>query len=270
MRNKGHLDLVLLGDKLKGRWHLIRTRKPGAKPGGKAKSEWLLFKAKDEFASETYDVVAERPESVVSGKRQTRGPTPAAVKRAAVGDPVALLVKVWPPALPIVVPTAAVVSSDTHLIEGLTRGPRAVAALSHKRPALQSDIGRDLAALFPDIAAALAGVTATEAVLDGEIADERPPRFIAHDLLWLDGRDVRARPIEERRELLVGVVPADDPRLACTPVFMGSGADARAAARAAGYARVLAKKLGSAYVAGESPDWLVFDDTADPKLKIAG
>ena len=65
------------GEKLRGRWHLVRTKPtPGGKP------QWMLFKAKDEHASATYDVVAERPESVVSGRRVTRGPTLAAFAAA--------------------------------------------------------------------------------------------------------------------------------------------------------------------------------------------
>jgi bifunctional non-homologous end joining protein LigD len=71
MRKKGRIDFVLRGKKLKGRWHLVRTRgEPGQKP------QWLLFKSgKDEYARPDYDVVAERPESVVSGVRVTHGPT---------------------------------------------------------------------------------------------------------------------------------------------------------------------------------------------------
>ena len=50
-------------------------RKPGDDGAGNAgKAQWLLFKAKDARANAAYDVVAERPESVVSGKAATRGP----------------------------------------------------------------------------------------------------------------------------------------------------------------------------------------------------
>src|SRR3954453_20782719 len=40
MRKKGHLHLELRGEKLRGRWHLVRTGRPGAK------NQWLFFKAK--------------------------------------------------------------------------------------------------------------------------------------------------------------------------------------------------------------------------------
>jgi bifunctional non-homologous end joining protein LigD len=59
---RGRLTFVLHGEKLHGRWHLVRTR-----PTGKQES-WLLFKGRDEAASDTADVVAEQPASVLSGR----------------------------------------------------------------------------------------------------------------------------------------------------------------------------------------------------------
>jgi DNA ligase D-like protein (predicted 3'-phosphoesterase) len=57
---RGHAVFVLHGEKLAGGFALQRTR-PGAKP------QWLLIKRRDEEARPGSDVVAERPESVVSG-----------------------------------------------------------------------------------------------------------------------------------------------------------------------------------------------------------
>ena len=79
MRGKGHLDILLLGEKLKGRWHLVRTRGAGAagkSRAGSGRPQWLLMKAKDEYASADYDVGVERPESVLSGRRLGRDPAP--------------------------------------------------------------------------------------------------------------------------------------------------------------------------------------------------
>ncbi len=59
---KGRLTFALAGEKLRGTWHLIRT-----KPQGKQDS-WLLFKGKDDAASTTIDVVVDKPQSVVSGR----------------------------------------------------------------------------------------------------------------------------------------------------------------------------------------------------------
>jgi DNA ligase D-like protein (predicted 3'-phosphoesterase) len=58
---RGHAVFVLHGEKLEGGFALQRTR-PGAKP------QWLLIKRKDDAARPGSDVVAESPQSVVSGK----------------------------------------------------------------------------------------------------------------------------------------------------------------------------------------------------------
>jgi bifunctional non-homologous end joining protein LigD len=58
----GRLTFTLHGEKLHGRWHLIRT-----KPTGKAEN-WLLFKGRDDAASDEVDVVADQPRSVLSGR----------------------------------------------------------------------------------------------------------------------------------------------------------------------------------------------------------
>jgi DNA ligase D-like protein (predicted 3'-phosphoesterase) len=60
--DRGHAVFVLHGDKLRGGFALQRTR-PGAKP------QWLLIKRKDDDARPGSDIVAERPESVVTGRR---------------------------------------------------------------------------------------------------------------------------------------------------------------------------------------------------------
>lgn len=68
-RRRGRMHLVLVGEKLRGGFHLVRTR---GTEGGRPR--WLLFKAGDETAASGYDVLVARPESVVSGRVETRGP----------------------------------------------------------------------------------------------------------------------------------------------------------------------------------------------------
>jgi DNA ligase D-like protein (predicted 3'-phosphoesterase) len=58
---RGHAVFVLHGEKLSGGFALQRTR-------GGAKPQWLLIKRRDDAARPGSDVVAERPESVVSGR----------------------------------------------------------------------------------------------------------------------------------------------------------------------------------------------------------
>jgi len=63
---KGHLDFSLNGEKLKGRFHLVRMRK---RPGEK-QEPWLLIKSDDEYAvhKDDADILEERPNSVTTGR----------------------------------------------------------------------------------------------------------------------------------------------------------------------------------------------------------
>lgn len=63
---KGRLDFELHGQKLKGRWHLVRM---AGKPREK-RENWLLIKGDDEAARSAADpdILDERPESVATGR----------------------------------------------------------------------------------------------------------------------------------------------------------------------------------------------------------
>ncbi|HTM22489.1 MAG TPA: DNA polymerase ligase N-terminal domain-containing protein, partial [Kofleriaceae bacterium] len=60
---RGRLTFTLHGDKLRGRWHLVRTR-----PDARAKENWLLFKGRDAQADDARDITRDAPQSAVSGR----------------------------------------------------------------------------------------------------------------------------------------------------------------------------------------------------------
>ncbi len=78
---KGHMEFELKGEKLEGRWHLVRM---GHKEG-ETRENWLLIKGEDEFARAEgdKDILDELPLSVKSGKGldEIWGRAPAAKKR---------------------------------------------------------------------------------------------------------------------------------------------------------------------------------------------
>lgn len=118
---------------------------------------------------------------------------------------------------------------------------------------LQSRRGGDYTTAFPDIAAAAVVQVPMGTVLDGELlvwgdgrldfsalqqravavrraghlARRHPATFMAFDVLAVDGRDCRARPLRQRRRYLEGLLPALAPPLQVTPAT----ADLRIAAR---------------------------------------
>jgi bifunctional non-homologous end joining protein LigD len=73
---KGHLEFELHGQKLEGRWHLVRMR---GKPTEK-RENWLLIKGEDEFARspDDPDILERQPESVKTGRTigELEGETP--------------------------------------------------------------------------------------------------------------------------------------------------------------------------------------------------
>jgi bifunctional non-homologous end joining protein LigD len=82
-----------------------------------------------------------------------------------------------------------------------------------------------------------------------------PVTLVAFDLLWLDGRELIERPLEERRALLEGVVEQDE-RLQVVTHVEGEGTAFVDAARTLGLEGVMAKKIGSRYHPGRRvPEW---------------
>ena len=75
---KGELKFLLHGEKLKGKWALVKLK------GGDDPKAWLLVKDKDEFArsSQELDIVAERSESVATGRARYAQTNTRDAKRA--------------------------------------------------------------------------------------------------------------------------------------------------------------------------------------------
>ncbi|MCY1036369.1 DNA ligase D [Corallococcus sp. BB11-1] len=289
----GHLEVVLNGQKLQGRWHLIRTRPRGGK------AQWLFFKAKDAEARPDYDVTVERPESVKSGQVKTRGPrkpgvlrkkprtgrAPAKARRPPV-KPQELLDRVWPPMLArLAVPDEA--HDDTHAYEVKYDGFRAVFALTHDKGVFQSRRGNDLSSRFGRLAASLRALPVSDVVVDGEIIalDDKgrsnfqrlqhteegaEQRFVVFDLLWLNGEDLRELPYEERRARLEKLMAPVDLPLQCSERLRLPLSRALVEARRRGWEGIIAKRKDSPYTGARSGDWLKLKVVAGQEVVILG
>ena len=282
-RKKGHLHIELHGEKLKGRWHLVRTRGIPGSPSQFKKASWLVFKAKDEAADPGYDVVTARPESVVSGRVLTRGPESGKVMRAVHPDPEKLLERVFPPMLATLVDAPPPDEADW-VCELKYDGFRALCATSGGKVAMWSRNHLDLSTRFPEIARGLSRLVVGEAVLDGEavVLDEAGvSRFqrlqqsgesllFAFDLLWLDGQDLRARPLEERRDLLTSLLSNAPPPLKLAERVPGLPSEALAYAKQHALEGVIAKRRGSVYEPKRSKSWLKLKAQNVQELAIVG
>ena len=302
MRRKGHLHVRFSGEKLKGDWHFVRTSRTQD-----AKNQWLMFKAKDTFANPKYDVVVARPESVISGRRATRGPTPRSRSKRSHASAQKLLDEIGEP-------------EKATLVEGLDDakgwrfeikydGYRILAAKVGSDVRLSSRKGNDWTANFRAIAEAVRALPVDEVVLDGEVcaidaqgnssfqelqnwmsgaAHGTSLSYAVFDLLFVDGRDVRALPLEERRELLEPLIVGGkqwtrakgrgDKGGARGPIQLSTQveADGRSAdellkvACAQGLEGLIAKRMGSTYVSGRTKDWLKLKCSKRQELAVVG
>ncbi len=301
MRSKGHLHVRFYGEKLAGEWHFVRLKHD--RSGNDAKKTWLFFKANDPRADKTRDVVTEAPASILSGKIATRGP----MRRSRDGEPEksrtarALLDEIGEPMQAMSGPLA---DAASYVFEIKYDGYRILAARSGAPSApgsvrLESRRGHDWSERFQPVADAIAALSIRDAVLDGEVCavtpDGKPSfqrlqqwvggerrdvalAFAAFDLLWLDGRDLRKRPLEERRELLRALIMGHAGVLSfstsiAAPVDARGRPDVKALielARGAGLEGFIAKKKGSTYASGKVPWWIKLKAVRRQELAVAG
>jgi bifunctional non-homologous end joining protein LigD len=190
---RGQLDFELQGEKLKGRWHLIRIH---GKPGEK-RINWLLIKSKDEAARgpRQRDILEEKPLSVVSGrsipeitegknprrrknvvkaattaplrKRQLRASQPVASQRIGTKASLPLFVQ---PSLATLRKQAPDGAGWIHEIK--FDGYRIQARIDHERVTLRTRKSLDWTAKFLVVANALSRLAARTAMIDGEVVAE--------------------------------------------------------------------------------------------------
>jgi len=190
---KGHLEFELSGEKLRGRWHLIRMQ---AKPG-ESRENWLLIKADDAEARgpEAQDILDELPLSVKSGldlpeiagadpikarkgKARAAKPRPPAEEEEAVPNASALsgAKKRQPPEF--IPPMLAKLATKAPTGEGWLHeikfdGYRIQAHLEAGSVWLMTRSGQDWTQRCgPGIANSLAALPVANAILDGELVVE--------------------------------------------------------------------------------------------------
>ncbi|MBV9968391.1 MAG: ATP-dependent DNA ligase, partial [Xanthobacteraceae bacterium] len=185
---KGHLEFVLDGARLHGRWHLVRMR---PRRGEKSES-WLLIKAEDEFARRQGDpeITDEETTSRISGLtneelaaagalRDDHAARESAGKRRKLMLPdVGKIAGARKGLLPAFIEPSLAAPCDTP-----PTGPEWVHEIKHDGYRIQARIdgntvqlltrkGLDWTARFPGIAEAVAGLGLGSALIDGEIVVE--------------------------------------------------------------------------------------------------
>lgn len=288
---KGSLKFELFGHKLRGRWALVRMK--GKDP---AKPVWLLLKERDVFArpENEFNLVDAAMDSVAALDMPLH-PSNAAVKSPPKEEvPLTSAASViWPPeAVAAELPAhlspqlasqaeSPPTEDSDWLYEIKFDGYRMLARIegtqATQKVKLFTRNGLDWTARLKPLHQALLDMRLPSGWYDGEIVvpgEQGLPDFGAlqrcfengktsevvfhvFDLPFVDGHDLRAVPLLQRRDILSGLLNArvaDAVRFSAA--FDGSGSDMVWSACRMGLEGVVAKRKTSVYRSARSTDWL--------------
>jgi ATP-dependent DNA ligase len=123
---------------------------------------------------------------------------------------------------------------------------------------------------YPDVVEAIGRLPVREIILDGEATGvwgrRGPTAYHVFDVLWIDGRDLTALPLDERRALLARL----DFRSPLRRVAPLTGPEPWTRACREGWEGVIAKRRDSAYEQRRSPHWLKMKCEVTEELVVGG
>jgi bifunctional non-homologous end joining protein LigD len=296
---EGKLKFELHGDKLRGHWTLVRMRGKGEK-----QEPWLLIKEQDAEARPLadYDVVEAEPDSVLTGRdvdhppdlsygRKAEPAKPPTARKAAAPKPRrATLPERLEPELATLASSPPPVPEDW-LYELKYDGYRVLARIEGDAVRCITRNGNDWTSKLPALAKSLAQLPTRSAWLDGEIVvagkngapdfqalqnafDRRATADIVYwlfDAPFLDGEDLRALPVEERRARLAKLLGKAPPAgLRLSEAFDATPRELLASTAELGFEGIIGKRKGSAYVSRRSPDWIKLKNQRRQEFAIGG
>jgi bifunctional non-homologous end joining protein LigD len=291
--DEGMLKFALCGEKLTGRWALVKMRPRE----GEKDVHWLLIKERDDQARPLaeFDVLHARPDSALSGRSiEAIAANPALVwkegkpRRAGWASgrrprlrPESLqgAVKEAMPqrvGLQLCTPVAAPPPGDAWLHEIKFDGYRLACHIDGGRVTLRTRNNLDWTDRFPHLVENAQALPVKSAVLDGEVVAllpggassfqalqtsfaqrrERQLVYYVFDLLYLDGYSLQRCPLEKRKELLGKIVDrtGSEPIQFCDHL-VGRGAEFFEQCFRAGLEGVVSKRRDRPHRAGRAPDW---------------
>jgi bifunctional non-homologous end joining protein LigD len=283
---KGSLKFELFGKKLKGTFALVHIKGRGGE-----ENAWLLIKERDQYVDPAWKI-EDHAESVKSGRtvaelakdpkaphwisnRPESAASPAAKPRA---EPAPMPAAVSPMLASL---TEAPFDDKRWGFELKWDGYRALARIERDGTlTLSSRNGNDFSQKFPELKALPDAFNERPLIVDGEIVvldaegrpsfqalqerldrfgradpSKKPVTFVAFDLLYGNGRDLRGEPLTARKAALESVLTGKGPVMYSKHV-VGDGKALFELAGQRGLEGVVAKKLDSTYHERRSRDWL--------------
>lgn len=299
---KGHLRFELFGTKLKGGWHLVRSGKPARQP------QWLLFKDDDAYASdlEADDLLADVSAAPTADIRRAGGgkadkkklkaiPAKRARRKNWAKKALALpkAKEAAPPSGPFEPQLAklgeAPPQGDQWVHEIKWDGYRILATVADGAVRLWSRNALEWTDKIPEIRDAVAELGLTSAALDGELiagsgtkedfnllqatlSGERQGAlaYALFDLLHIDGVDVAAAPLLERKALLQELLAGQAGHLAFSSHVQGDGNEAYRLAGEQHFEGIISKRADRGYHPGRSDDWRKTKQLASDEFAVVG
>jgi len=279
---EGKLAFRLDGQRMKGKWALVRMR-----PEGK-RENWLLIKEKDSFAG-TQETLTEAFTNSVKSKRDLEqiadAPSPARSKKSGKTAPPP---KFQTPQLATLVEDLP--GGDGWVFEIKFDGYRALISASGEKVHVYTRSGLDWSSKFPGIAEAVRNLSLNGVLMDGEIValDARGRSdfgrlqkalrdgkgklsLFAFDLLFEDGEDLREKPLRHRKKQLAALLGKGR----SGPVYYTdhiAKADQRMLQTlcSKGFEGVIAKRGNAAYSGKRDRNWLKIKCDKDQEMVIGG
>ncbi len=256
---KGHLEVELHGKKLKGRWLLQRTNRTSGK-----KNQWLLIKRHDEDIAKT---------SKASKKKKSNDSWPGFIS-----PQLALL-------------SDSVPQGIDWIHETKYDGYRTSVLINKKSIKLNTRSGLDWTEKYSDLRDELKKLKVTNAILDGEIVvldeagvssfsmlqnalsegESASLKYFVFDLLFLNGEDLRDRPLEERKQLLKALLKSiKSKKIFFSEHIRGRGEEMYKLACQEGLEGIISKDRTAVYHAGRKSDWQKIKCSQRQELVIGG
>ena len=275
---EGSLKFVLKGQRLKGKWALIRIK---AKEGER-KNNWLLIKEKDGFTKDT-DGIGEFTTSIRTGR--TMDEIQAGEDDKMVSTPFDKT------DVQLARPAVRVPEGDGWLYEMKYDGYRILAYLEGGAVRLMTRNGRDYTEKFHDIAHSLTDWAAGRSmVLDGEMVVTdgegksdfqalqsylknrrgKGLTYIVFDLLALDGEDLRGRRLIERKEILEKLLGDPPKNIYYSRHVIGNGKASLLAACEKNMEGIVGKRADSVYSGKRNGDWIKLKCDTRQEFVIGG
>jgi bifunctional non-homologous end joining protein LigD len=299
--NEGELKFRLNGEKLKGRFTIVRTSGRGGSRAfeGDDGDQWLLIHKSDEAAQTGWDA-EDHPQSVKTGRtndevKENRdaiwiSQAPAAVAEIdlAGAKPAPMPQKIEPMAATL---AGTPFDDDDWLFEIKWDGFRVEAVVDDGKTRILTRNLNDAATYFPRLLGSPSRwIEAQQAIVDGEVValdDDGRPDFSllqtklgdkeatglvyqVFDLLYLDGRSLLDVPLEDRKRLLRSVLK-DHPRVRFASHVVGEGKAFFDAAGTIGVEGMVAKLRRSRYEPGRrSGAWLKIKIRPEQEFVVGG